>query len=67
VLCPDRSPAVKRSSPRAPEAVADLDPNVTSFDLVPLPEERSASYRVRAFHYGTSSNIARQRTGGTPD
>jgi hypothetical protein len=40
-----------------------LDPDVNSFGLVTLPEEKSASYRVRAFYYGPSSNIAHVTTG----
>jgi hypothetical protein len=40
-----------------------LDPNVNSFGLVTLPEEKSASYRVRAFYYGPSSNVAHVKTG----
>jgi hypothetical protein len=40
-----------------------LDPNITSVGLVTLPNEKKASYRVRAFYYGESSNIAHQKTG----
>ena len=58
---------VRPAGRRDVEVVAALDPNVTLFDLVTLPEEKSASYRVRAFYYGTASNIAHQRTRGTPD
>jgi hypothetical protein len=40
-----------------------LDPNITSVGLITLPNEKKASYRVRAFYYGESSNIAHQKTG----
>jgi hypothetical protein len=40
-----------------------LDPDVTSVGLLTLPEQRTASVRVRAFYYGPSSAIAHQRTG----
>jgi hypothetical protein len=42
---------------------AVLDPNVNAFGLVTLPTEKRASYRVRAFYYGRSSNVAHQTTG----
>jgi hypothetical protein len=45
-------------------AVVDvLDPNVTAVGLVTLPTEKHADYRVRAFWYGTPSNIATRTTG----
>ncbi|MFI7706770.1 hypothetical protein [Nonomuraea sp. NPDC049480] len=44
--------------------VAALDPDVNAFGLVTLPEERQASYRVRAIRYGTPSNVVRLTTGG---
>ena len=47
--------------------VAVLDPDITSFGLVTLPEEKHAAYRVRAFRYGPASNVARLTTGQTPD
>jgi hypothetical protein len=43
--------------------VALLDPDVTSFGLVKLPHEKTASYRVRPFYYGVASNLAARRTG----
>jgi hypothetical protein len=42
---------------------AVLDPDITSFGLFTMPNEKRASYRVRAFYYGASSNIAHQTTG----
>jgi hypothetical protein len=52
-------------SSRGPEwtVVAVLDPDVNSFGIVTLPEEKRAAYRVRAFRYGPSSNVAHQTTG----
>ena len=44
--------------------VALVDPGVGTFDLVTLPEERQATYRVRAFRYGPPSNVVRLTTGG---
>ena len=43
--------------------VAVLDPDINSYGLVTLPTEKRASYRVRAFYYRRSSNIAHQTTG----
>jgi hypothetical protein len=48
------------------QVVAVIDPDVDSFGLVTLPNERVASYRVRAFAYGRSSNLASQKTGADP-
>jgi hypothetical protein len=43
---------------------ATLDPNVNSAGLITLPDEKQASYRIRAFYYGQPSNLAHQTTGG---
>jgi hypothetical protein len=43
--------------------VAVLDPDVTSYGLVTLPDEKHASYRVRPFRYGTPSNVVSCTTG----
>lgn len=43
--------------------VAVLDPDVNAFGLVTLPGERSASYRVRAYRFGTPSTVAHRTTG----
>jgi hypothetical protein len=43
--------------------VAVMDPDVNSFGLLTLPSEKRAAYRVRAFYYGTPSNLVRQTTG----
>lgn len=40
-----------------------IDPNSTFVELDTQPAERTASYRVRAFHRGTPSNLAHQTTG----
>ncbi|MGZ3147019.1 fibronectin type III domain-containing protein [Lentzea chajnantorensis] len=42
---------------------AQLDPDVTSFGLITLPDEKNATYRVRAFRFGVASNLTRQKTG----
>jgi hypothetical protein len=42
---------------------AVLDPNINSFGLITLENEKAADYRIRAFHYGPSSNVAHQKTG----
>jgi hypothetical protein len=43
--------------------IAVLGPDVNAFGLVTLPEERHASYRVRAFRYGPPSNVVARTTG----
>ncbi|MCX4728495.1 fibronectin type III domain-containing protein [Streptomyces sp. NBC_01306] len=47
--------------------VAVLAPDINSFGLSTLPDEKHASYRVRAFYYGTRSNTAHVTTGMAPD
>jgi hypothetical protein len=47
-------------------AAAVLDPDINSFGLITLPNEKKASFRVRAFYYGKSSNVAHQMTGAEP-
>jgi hypothetical protein len=42
---------------------AVLDPDVDSFGLITLPDEKHAFFRVRAFYYGKPSNLAHQTTG----
>jgi hypothetical protein len=44
-------------------AAAVLDPDINSFGLITLPTEKTATYRVRPFYYGKSSNVAHQTTG----
>jgi hypothetical protein len=44
--------------------VAVLDPDVNTFGLVTLPDEKHATYRVRAYYYGPSSPPATVRTRG---
>ncbi len=44
--------------------VATLDRDINSFALITLPDEKEASYRVRAFYYGPSSNVVTRTTGG---
>lgn len=40
-----------------------LDPNINAFGMVTLPNEKKATYRVRPFRFGESTNIAHQTTG----
>lgn len=54
---------VKAAGAQSWSTAALLDPNITSFGLVTLPEERTAAYRVRAFYYGSASNLVDIRTG----
>ncbi len=42
---------------------AQLEPDVTSFGLITLPDEKTVSCRVRAFRFGAASNLTQQRTG----
>lgn len=42
---------------------ARLDPDVTSFGLITLPDEKTATFRVRPFRFGSPSNLTHQRTG----
>jgi hypothetical protein len=54
-----------RAAGAAAFSVVDVvDPDVTSVGLVTLPEEKTASYRVRPFYYGPASNVVREQTGG---
>jgi hypothetical protein len=43
--------------------VAALDQDADAFDLVTLPSERRASYRVRAYEFGEPSTLAHRTTG----
>jgi hypothetical protein len=43
--------------------VAVFDRDVNSAGLVTLPDEKRASYRVRAYYTGRASNVARRTTG----
>jgi hypothetical protein len=45
------------------EVAAVLDPDITSVGMVTQPNEKKASYRVRAFYYGASSNVVHRKTG----
>ncbi|MEU0881489.1 fibronectin type III domain-containing protein [Lentzea sp. NPDC005914] len=42
---------------------AQLDPDVTSFGLITLPDEKTATCRVRPFRFGSPSNLTHQKTG----
>lgn len=40
-----------------------LDPDTTSYGVITLPDEKTATYRVRAFRFGSPTNLTRQTTG----
>ncbi|WP_285645964.1 fibronectin type III domain-containing protein [Lentzea sp. NBRC 102530] len=40
-----------------------LDPDTTSYGVITLPDEKTATYRVRAFRFGAPSNLTQQTTG----
>lgn len=42
---------------------AQLDPDVTSFGLITLPDEKTATCRLRPFRFGAASNLTHQKTG----
>lgn len=46
------------------DPVAVVAPDTEATDFAPLPGERGAAYRVRAFVLGERSNTVRLRTGG---
>ena len=46
---------------------AVFDPNTNSTGLITLPDEKTATYRVRAFLWTGTSNTAHVKTGPDPD
>ncbi|MGW6934401.1 fibronectin type III domain-containing protein [Lentzea sp. NPDC054927] len=40
-----------------------LDPDTTSYGVITLPDEKTATYRVRPFRFGAPSNLTHQKTG----
>ncbi|MDH6220975.1 hypothetical protein M2283_008317 [Streptomyces pseudovenezuelae] len=54
---------IRRQSGAAYEPLAVLDPDINSTGLVTLPEEKHASYRIRAFTLGERSNVVHLTTG----
>ncbi|WP_405791869.1 fibronectin type III domain-containing protein [Streptomyces sp. NBC_01506] len=57
---------VRQAGSKGYRPVALLNPDINSFGLITLPEEKRASYRVRAFVYGEQSNVVHLRTGSDP-
>ncbi|MET4925238.1 fibronectin type III domain-containing protein [Streptomyces sp. PSRA5] len=57
---------VRQAGSKGYRPVALLDPDINSFGLITLPEEKRASYRVRAFVYGERSNVVHLTTGPDP-
>jgi hypothetical protein len=54
---------VRRAGVTTFTPAAVLDQDITSTGLITLPEEKTATYRVRAFRWGETSNVAHVRTG----
>ncbi|WP_370948364.1 fibronectin type III domain-containing protein [Amycolatopsis sp. cg5] len=46
--------------------VTVLDPDINSVGLITMPDEKKATYRVRAFYYGPESNVVHETTGKDP-
>ncbi|MEU0956864.1 fibronectin type III domain-containing protein [Streptomyces niveus] len=57
---------VRQAGSESYRPVALLDADINSFGLITLPEEKRASYRVRAFVYGEQSNVVHLTTGPDP-
>lgn len=57
---------VRQAGSEGYRPVALLNPDINSFGLITLPEEKRASYRVRAFVYGEQSNVVHLTTGSDP-
>jgi hypothetical protein len=56
-----------KSDPNSDFKVSDfLDPGATSLITYGLPNDSKVSFRVRAFFYGTPSNVAEKTTGRDP-
>ena len=45
------------------QVVQVLDPKINACGIVTLPDEKTASYRVRPFYYGAASNTVSEHTG----
>ncbi|MGP3981046.1 fibronectin type III domain-containing protein [Streptomyces sp. KR80] len=45
---------------------AVVDPDIDSTGLITLPNEKRATYRVRAYYYGDESNVVHRTTGSDP-
>ena len=54
---------VKPAAAQDYRVAALLDPDITSFGLVTLPGEKTASYRIRPYYYGATSNVVHVTTG----
>ncbi|MFI1396898.1 fibronectin type III domain-containing protein [Streptomyces sp. NPDC020681] len=54
---------VRASGARDFRVAAVVDPDVESAGLITLPEEKRATVRVRAYRYGSPSNIVHRMTG----
>ncbi|MFE0137986.1 hypothetical protein ACFWY6_41495 [Streptomyces sp. NPDC059037] len=54
---------IRRDGKEFFSVIAVFGPDVDSAEIVTLPDERRADFRVRAFQYGEFSNVARCTTG----
>ncbi|MDX3662077.1 fibronectin type III domain-containing protein [Streptomyces sp. ID05-26A] len=54
---------VKPSGAADYRVAVQLDPDTTSYGVITLPDEKVATYRVRAFRFGSPSNLTHQTTG----
>ena len=54
---------VKPASAADYRVAVQLDPDSTSYGVITLPDEKTATYRVRAFRFGSPSNLTHQTTG----
>ncbi|MGO1071827.1 hypothetical protein [Lysobacter sp. CA199] len=43
-----------------------LDPDTNSFGLITMPDEKTATYRVRPIYYTAASDVVHQTTGAAP-
>ncbi|WP_157839076.1 hypothetical protein [Streptomyces flavidovirens] len=57
---------IRPAGSRTFRPAAVLGPGVDSFGLITLPDEKKASYRIRAIAYGEQSNDVRLKTGARP-
>ncbi|MDT7781717.1 MAG: hypothetical protein QOF58_136 [Pseudonocardiales bacterium] len=54
---------VKPSGAADYRVAVQLDPDTTAYGVITLPDEKTATYRVRAFRFGAASNLTHQTTG----
>ncbi|WP_405607323.1 hypothetical protein [Streptomyces sp. NBC_01508] len=57
---------VRQAGSKGCRPVALLNPDINASGLITLPEEKRASYRLRAFVHGERSNVVHHTTGSDP-